>query len=84
MKAGQASRLSGQEIERIRQLEGALGVTPGEIARLVADVGEDREALPLDRFARGTHERAVVLCERFDARIAEKAAAGSDPGRSGA
>lgn len=38
----------------------------------------------VDVIARGTHERAVVLRERFDARIAEKAAAGSDPGRSGA
>lgn len=38
----------------------------------------------VDVIARGTHERAVVLRERFDAGLAEKAAAGSDPGRSGA
>ena len=38
----------------------------------------------VDVIARGTHERAVVLRERFDARIAEKAAAGSEPARSGA
>jgi len=38
----------------------------------------------VDVIARGTHERAVVLRERFDAKVAEKAAAGSGSGRSGA
>ena len=38
----------------------------------------------IDLIARGTHERVVILRERFDAKVAEKAAAGSDPGRGGA
>ena len=37
----------------------------------------------IDLIARGTHERVVILRERFDAKVAEKAAAGSDPGRAG-
>ena len=37
----------------------------------------------VDVVARGTHERAVVLRETFDAKVVAKAALGSHPGRTG-
>ena len=43
----------GNEIERVRDLEGHLGAAAGEIALLVADAGNDRVAAVLDIDALG-------------------------------
>src|SRR5713101_4822108 len=44
-------RLSFDEIERIRQLEGSLGTTAGEVARLVADTEHNAIAFIGDELA---------------------------------
>ena len=63
-----------------------LVVTARDQVDAVVRLDLEAELAPVDADelrARGTHERVVILRERFDAKVAEKAAAGSDPGRRG-